>query len=143
MTAPTGTGPIIQALVQTLRGSTPLKAAVSGFWEGMAPRGATRPFVIYQVAYAPMFYDWTGVILTAGIDVFVIAENSVDARNIDGLVSQALHNAALNVSGQSTLICRRTADVVIPPDLDGEGKKIYQVGGTYEIWTAQSLASGG
>jgi hypothetical protein len=48
-----------------------------------------------------------------------------------------LQNAALSVTGQTTLICRRVADVVIPPDLDGEGKKIYQVGGTYEIWTTQ------
>jgi len=137
MTAPTGTAPVIQAVVQTLRANPTLKAAVSGFYEGMAPRGVRRPFVIYQVAYAPYQYDWTGVTLMVGMDVFVIAENSVDARNIDGLVQQALQNAALQVTGQSTLICRRMADVVIPPDLDGEGKKIYQVGGTYEIWIAQ------
>lgn len=139
MSAPTGTAPVIQALVQTLRANVTLKAAVSGFYEGLAPRGVRRPFVIYQVAYAPYSYDFgsTKAVLTVGIDVFVIAENSVDARNIDGLVQQALHNAALQVTGQSTLICRRVADVVIPPDLDGEGKKIYQVGGTYEIWTAQ------
>lgn len=137
MTAPTGTAPIIQAVVQTLRANLTLKAAVSGFYEGMAPRGVRRPFVIYQVAYAPYHYDWSGVTLVVGMDVFVIAENSVDARNIDGLVQQALQDAALQVTGQSTLICRRMADVVIPPDLDGEGKKIYQVGGTYEIWTAQ------
>ena len=137
MTAPTGTGPVIQAVVQTFRANPTLKAAVSGFYEGLAPRGARRPFVIYQVAYAPYQYDWSGVTLMVGMDVFAIAENSVDARNIDGLVQQALQNAALQVTGQSTLICRRVADVVIPPDLDGEGKKIYQVGGTYEIWTAQ------
>jgi hypothetical protein len=135
----TGTAPLIQAIVQTMRANVTLKAAVSGFYEGLAPRGVRRPFVIYQIAYAPYTYDFgsQSAIQMVGIDVFAIAENSVDARNIDGLVQQTLQNAALQVSGQSTLICRRVADVVIPPDLDGEGKKIYQVGGTYEIWTAQ------
>lgn len=139
MTTPTGTSPVIQAVVQTLRANVTLKAAVSGFYEGLAPRGARRPFVIYQIAYSPYVYDFGNAnpMIIVGMDVFVIAENSVDARNIDGLVQQALQNAALQVTGQTTLICRRVADVVIPPDLDGEGKKIYQVGGTYEIWTTQ------
>lgn len=139
MTTPTTSAPVIQAVVQTLRANATLKAAVSGFYEGLAPRGVRRPFVIYQMVYAPYTYDFGSAnpILTIGLDVFVVAENSVDARNIDGLVQQALQNAALQVTGQTTLICRRVADVVIPPDLDGEGKKIYQVGGTYEIWTTQ------
>jgi hypothetical protein len=73
-----------------------------------------------------------------GFDVFVWAENSVDANNVDALAAAALHDASLSVAGQSTLICRRTSDIS-SVDVDEEGKRIYQVGGTYEVWTDQPL----
>lgn len=139
MAAPTGVAPIKQAFVQTLRANATLRAAVTGIYEGLAPRGKKRPFLTFTVVYAPYEYLWGSVMMRAGFDVFCFADNGVDASNIDGLVSQTLHDATLSVSGQDTLICRRVADVVIPPDLDGEGKKVYQVGGTYEIWTSQSV----
>jgi len=46
----------------------------------------------------------------------------------------------LTVDDMSTLICRRIADIPAAPDVDAEGKLIYQVGGTYEIWTDQPLS---
>jgi hypothetical protein len=49
-----------------------------------------------------------------------------------------LHDAALNVSEQTTLYCRRSSDVQ-SVDTDGQGKKVYMVGGMYDIWTAQGL----
>ncbi len=71
----TGTAPLIQAVVQTLRANVTLKAAVSGFYEGLAPRGVRRPFVIYQIAYAPYTYDFgsQNAIQTVGIYVFAIS----------------------------------------------------------------------
>jgi hypothetical protein len=136
----TGVAPIKQAFVQTLRANSTLKAAVNGgFYEGEAPRGVKMPFLTYHVAYAPFDYLWGSAMLRVGFDVFIIAENGVAAGNIDALVLTTLHDAALSVNGQTTLICRRVADVVIPPYLSEEGKRIHQVGGTYEVWTDQPL----
>jgi len=96
------------------------------------------PFLTYHIAWAPYTYTWDeGALQKVGIDIFAVAENGVDAGNIDALVLTRLHNAGLSVTGQTTLICRRVADVVVPPYVSEEGKRIHQVGGTYEIWTDQ------
>lgn len=135
---PTSSGPIKQALVQAMRGNAPLKAAITGIHEGFAPAKAAYPFLTYHMAYSPYDYLWGSAMLRAGFDIFVWAENSVDANNIDALVVTALHDASLSVTGQTSLICRRVSDLSFA-DMDDEGKKVYQVGGTYEIWTDQPL----
>lgn len=135
----TGIAPIKQALVQYLRANVTLKEAIRGIHEGQAPRGSKRPFLTYHVAYSPYSFLWGSLVLKTGFDIFVIADNGVEAGNIDALVLTTLHDATLSVNGQTTLICRRVADVVIPPYVDEEGKRIHQVGGTYEVWTDQSL----
>jgi hypothetical protein len=135
----TGIAPIKQALVQTLRDDSVLKAALTGgIHEALAPQRTVYPFLVYSLHYAPLDYIWGSVIQTVGIDVFVFARNSVEASNLDGLVLTTLHDAQLSVSGQSTLICRRVASVSFP-DVDEEGNRIFQAGGTYEIWTDQPL----
>jgi hypothetical protein len=48
----------------------------------------------------------------------------------------ALDDASLEVDGQSTLLCHRIADFG-GQDVDDEGRKIYMVGGTHEVWTDQ------
>ena len=133
--------PVRQALVQRLRSDTALKAAIPGdIHEGFAPTGTLRPFITYQVVYAPHFFQWGAASTEIGIQVFVFSENSVDAHNIDALVLANLHDADFVVAGQSTLICRRTSSTTLIGE-DDEGKKIYQVGGTYEIWVDQPLPS--
>ena len=131
--------PVRQALVQRLRSDAVLKAAIPGdIHEGFAPVGTARPFITYQVVYAPIDYLWGSAVTEVGIQVFVFSENSVDAHNIDALVLADLHDADLAVAGQSTLICRRSSSTTLTGE-DDEGKKIYQVGGTYEIWVDQPL----
>jgi len=137
--APGTVAPVKQALVQTLRAAPALKAAlIGGIHEGVAAQSTKYPFLTYQVHYAPYDYLWGSVMHYVGIDVFVWATNSVEANNLDALVAAALHDASLSVSEQSTLICRRVSDLSLQ-DVDEEGKRIYQVGGTYEIWTDQPL----
>ncbi len=135
---------IKQALVARLRAYTPLNNVVttSGtadmkFYEGFAPAGTDYPFVVYSLVFAPYDFVWGAFTIRTAFDVNVFAENPVDANNIDVLVLGALHNHALSVSGQSTLICRRVGDLS-SQDVDEEGKKVYQIGGTYEIWTHQA-----
>jgi hypothetical protein len=133
--------PIRQALVQALRSNTALKAGLPGdIHEGFAPVTTKRPFLTYNLMAAPLAYLWDSFITEAGFSVFVFAENSVDAYNLDALVFATLHDADLPVSGQSTLICRRVSSTTMV-DSDEEGKKIYQVGGIYEIWADQPLVS--
>ena len=130
--------PVKQAFVQTLRANVALKAAVNGIHEGIAPQGTGYPYLIYNVAYSPLDYDWTNVTQLLGMDVFVDSENSVDAGNIDQLVSDTLHDAALSVTGQTTLFCRR-AGSLSTVGVNEEGRRVFMVGGTYEVWTDQSL----
>ena len=131
--------PIKRAMVQALRASTPLTTAIAGgIHESIAPRKIKYPFIVYQLVAAPYSYTSDVVLLQTLMDVSVFAENPVDANNVDALIAAALNEAELSVDEQTTLLCRRVADLPTGPDTDSEGKRIYQVGGTYAIWTAQS-----
>jgi hypothetical protein len=129
---------IKQALVATLRANNTLKDAINGIYEGFAPVKTKYPFVTYS--FPPVTYDfaWGSLMLLASADIYVYSENSVEANNLDALVLNTLQDAPLSVDGQSTLLCRRVMDLS-EPDVDEEGKKIYQIGGSYSIWTDQSL----
>lgn len=138
MAATTST-PIKRALVRKLRDSSPVMTAiVGGIHEKVAPRRTRYPFIVYGRVAAPYDYVWGSVDFTAMFDVFVWAENQVDASNIDQLVADALNDATLSVSGQTLLACRRVADLDGDTEMDARGRRIYSVGGTYVIQTTQS-----
>jgi hypothetical protein len=131
--------PIKRAMVQALRASTPLTSAIAGgIHEGLAPTKIKYPFIVYQLVAAPYTYTSDVVLLKPLIDVYVFAENPVDANNIDALINAALTEAEPVVDEQTTLLCRRVSDLPTGPDTDSEGRRIYQVGGSYSIWTAQA-----
>jgi hypothetical protein len=129
---------IKQALVAALRANNTLKDAINGIYEGFAPVKTRYPFVTYNFATAPYDFAWGSVMIQALVDIHVFSEKSVEANNLDALVLNTLQDAALGVTGQSTLYCRRDMDLS-ETDVDEEGKKVYQIGGTYSIWTDQSL----
>lgn len=131
------TAPIKRALVSFLRSSAALKAALAGgIHEGFAPEKAEYPFLTYQLIYAPIRRQWGAQQYIAGFDLRVFSKESVEANNIDTLVLTVLDDASLNVDGQDTLLCQRVADFA-GQDVDDEGRKIYMVGGTVEVWTDQ------
>ena len=132
--------PVKRAVVQTLRASPALVSAIAGgIHEGIAPRKVRYPFIVYQLIAAPYNRQWGGVIIEATFDVSVYAENPVDANNIDALITTALNEAVLVMDEQDSMLCRRVADLPTGPDIDSEGKRIYQVGGTYSVWAHQTL----
>ena len=140
MTAPTGIAPIKQAIVAQLRTNTDLKSAVHNeFHEAVAPFDIDYPYVIYQVHFAPHDPYWGGETIRVGFDIFVMSDDQVEAHNLDQLVIDTLHDAALDLgsSGQQVLFCRRTMDLS-SVDLDASGRKIYQMGGLHEVWTDQA-----
>lgn len=145
ITAPTGSLPIIQAVVQAIRtalrasGDEAVRAVSNRVFEGFGAYNADYPFVVWQLIYDPYLYTWGSAMHQAGFDITVWAPNSVDARNIDQLLLNALQDASLEVEGgQTTLICRRIADLA-SKDADAEGHPYYQIGGTFEVWTDQLL----
>lgn len=132
--------PVKRAIVQTLRASGALTSAIAGgIHEGIAPSKIRYPFIVYQLASSVYDYNWSTAVLRTLFDVSVFAENPVDANNIDALIAQALNEAELTVDEQTTLLCRRVSDLPTGPDTDSEGRRIYQVGGTYSVWTNQTL----
>lgn len=133
----TSSAPIKQALVRRLRENATVKAAlVGGIHEGFAPEKVRYPFLVWQLAYAPIRRQWGSQQYIAGIDIRIYADESVDIWSVDTLVLNQLDDAVLNVDGQTTLLCHRVADFS-GPDVDEEGRKINMVGGTYEVWTDQ------
>lgn len=107
--------------------------------DGFAPEKTQYPFITYQrFPTVPRVYTWGSMMLVARFDVKVYSHNSVEANNLDALNAAVLDEAELLVAGQSTLICRRVADLS-DPDTDEEGQKVYMVGGTYEVITDQPL----
>jgi hypothetical protein len=149
MTVSTGF-PIKVSIVQNLRDNAALSQAIAvgrakpvhepGKWlhEDFAPEKTPYPFVTYQQVYGPYIFTWGSAMLRAGFDLKVYSENSVEANNLFALLATELDEAELPVAGQSTLICRRIADLG-SSDADEEGKKVYMVGGTYEVITDQPL----
>lgn len=136
----TTAAPIKRAVVQKLRASAPLVAAIrGGIHESIAPRKVRYPFIVYQLVSAPYAYQFDGMQIHALVDVTTYAVNPVDANNIDALISGALDEAELTVDGQTLMLCRRTADLPTGPDTDASGRRVYQVGGSYSIWTDQNL----
>lgn len=136
----TTSAPIKRALVQKLRASPSLVAAIAGgIHEGVAPRKVRYPFITYQLVSAVYNRQWGGVILEGLFDVTVYAVNPVDANNIDALINAALDEAVLVMDEQDSMLCRRVADLPTGPDTDSQGKRIYQVGGSYSVWAHQTL----
>jgi hypothetical protein len=142
MAATTGIGPVKQALVRALRDNTALKAMVGsdGINEGTNPRDMDFPYLIYNVVYSTREWDGTNVTLVTEVDVWSISDDQVEAHTLDQLVADALEETVLTFdvsSGQTSLLCRRFGDLS-SVDLDGAGKKVYQVGGLYRIWSDQA-----
>lgn len=129
---------IRRALVGAVRAAPPY-ATLKGIFNGFAPEETEYPFATYNEVAAPYEDDWTNRMIIAAFDVFVYSRSEAEAGDLDQALADALDGASLTVEDQTALICRRIADIPVPPDLDDEGKKVYQVGGSYEIWTDQPL----
>jgi hypothetical protein len=137
MTAKPGLAPIKQALVKALRANATLKAAISNeIHEAVAPEGVAYPYLVYQFVYSPYSYYWGGQMTRAGVDVWVFSQDQVEAHDLNQLVIEAVQDVVLDLgdSEQTSLYSRRVADLS-SAFLDGAGNKVYQVGGTFELWT--------
>lgn len=129
---------IRRAVVQEVR-AAPVYDSLKGIFNGYAPEKTEYPFTVYNQVAAPYEDDWSNRMIIAAFDVFVFSRNEVEANSLDQSLADVLDGAQLTVEDQSALICRRVNDIPVSPDLDEEGKKVYQVGGTYEVWTDQPL----
>lgn len=136
--AVTNIGAVKQAFVRALRDITDLKSAVGNeFHEGISPDGAKYPVVVWSVASSRRSYAWgTPDTLITTIYVLAYSDDPVVASNLDLLILDGLQDKVLSFdgSGHSTLFCRRLVDLS-SADVDGAGKKVYGVGGSYQLWT--------
>jgi len=129
--------PIKRGLVRRLRESSGVvSTAIGGIHQTFAPDKAKYPFITYNLVTAPNQFAWGSTEIRAMFDVFAWSENSVEAENLDALIATALHNAPLDVGEQSLLQCRRMGATPTGSTTDGTGRKVYQIGGSYAIWTS-------
>ena len=136
-----GIGPIKQAVVKALRDNATLKAAVSNeIHESLTPREVGYPYCVYEVLWSARGYDWTSSQIECGVRIWIISDDQVEAHNLDALVIEAMQDKALDLStsGMFALYCRRVGDASMV-DIDDAGKKIYQVGGVFEILADHTL----
>lgn len=130
--------PITNALVTRLRaaGRPAALDALVGIYQGIAPEKTEYPFAVYTlVAGAYDYLFGTDTTLIALVDVSVFSRDPVQAEDLDAAITGWLSDQPFPVNGQSTLLCRRTATIPTAPDVDDEGKVVFQWGGTYEIQT--------
>jgi len=130
---------IWRAVVAALRADNGLKTALTGgLHEGLAPEAVPYPHLVWTAVVPGVKEDtWTSRMYVALADVVVVSRNSVEASNLDQSVSDVLDGVQLSVSGHTSLICHRVSDIRMSED-DEEGRKIYRIGGSYEIWTNQT-----
>lgn len=146
------TMPIKRAIVRLTRSNGPLASAlIGGIHQRVAPRRVSYPFMVYSEVSAPWIHDMgdaNGAIhreIHALYDISFFSENPVEAENLDllaaTLFSSPTSDDALQafLPEQTVLICRRSSNMPTGPDRDAVGKRIVQIGGTYEIWTDQAL----
>ena len=146
------TAPIKNGVVRYLRTSAALRTGLKGgIHQRLSPRRVRYPFAHYGAVSAPYMNDWgsdgnAGVReIHALIDISIFSTSQVEAENldqrIDGLFSSAFAKEALDalVVGQTVTYCARVGDLPTGPERDDEGRRIVQVGGTYEIWTVQPI----
>ena len=128
--------PVKRAIVQALRGAAPITAAIrGGINEGMAPRKVRYPMIVYQMVSSVREHQFDGQQIRSLWDVSVYAENPVDANNVDALVDTELNDQDISVDGQTTMLCRRVADLPTGPDVDSRGRRVFRAGGSYAVWT--------
>lgn len=137
---PSTSAAVFQALVQTIRADGSLYASLNGgVHEGFAPEKITYPMATYTPVTMPYEDQWGARTIVTVVDVVIISRSVVEASNLDESMSDTLDGASLTPTGQTSLICRRINDLRLAPDVDEEGQKVYGVGGTYEIWTDQTI----
>ena len=139
MAAPTPS-PIKRGLVRRLRQQAWFSTVTGGVHQTFAPKKPKYPYITYNLVTAPSDFTWGASEVHALFDVFAWSENSVEAENLDALIAVALDGAPLDVGEQTLLLCRRIGATPTGPTTDGTGRRVYQIGGTYSIWTDQKDA---
>ena len=128
-----------QALIQRLRSNLVLEAELLGdqWGSGFDPQDAQYLLGVLSLHYDPVMYDWSGQVALVGVDVLVFSKTVGEASRLAQLAYTSLNDVRLDVSGQTSLSCRFMSGISIP-NVDKEGKAIYEEGGIYEITVAQS-----
>ncbi len=128
---------IWRAVVAYLRSDSVFKAALKGgIHEEFAPEKTAYPLGAWTAVASPIEDDWGSRMIIGAFQFTVFDQSSVGASNLDQSAANLLDGAGLTVDGQTTLICHRVSGYRTA-DVDEEGKKVYGIGGTYEVWTDQ------
>ena len=112
--------------------------ATGGVYNGLAPKGASAPYVIFQAMSKVDEHTFSGRFANAVYMVKAVSRNPwpKEAMDVDTQVDTALEDASLSVSGYSALLCRRESDVYMVED--DAGVIWHHVGGLYRIIADQT-----
>lgn len=129
---------IWRAFVSYIRANATLKSSLTGdVHEGIAAGKTLYPHLVWTPVVPGVPDDtWGSRTLIAVGDAVIVSRSQVEADNLAQLLDEALDEAPLYVMGHQTLICHRVGGIR-DTDRDEEGRKVYRIGGSYEIWTNQ------
>lgn len=108
----------------------------TGVYEGIAPVGATEPYIVFSLVVAPSTLTATGdtVLVRADVDVKAVCEGGSFSplTPLSEAAYSALHGARYEATDTGmVLACRRT-DAIRFTETTG-GKVYRHLGGTYRI----------
>ncbi len=138
--APPPSGPVKRAFIRKRRANSSIRAAsVGGIHEGLnASDVIAYPYVVFGLAFSPLERAWGSLLFIVGFDVIARGFNPVEVSDLDVLIAKELHDSTLLVTGLSTLTVSRAAELPLSPERTAEGRKLFQNGGTYEVWLDQN-----
>lgn len=129
-----------KGLYAALTGDSTLTGLLSGtaaIYQGRAPDGAQTPYIVYSKVTGRPSFTFT----QKAWDEPLYAVKAVDERNsaaragtIAARIETVLTDAALSVSGRTTLYCRPETDIDYP-EVD-QGRVTWHRGHTYRVFVS-------
>lgn len=127
-----------KAMFEKLNVQAVLTAAPGGVFNTVAPPGAKPPYVVFQAVSKIDDHSFSKRFAEALYQVKAVSRQPwpKEAAEIDDDIDTALEDAALSITGYTTLLCRRESDIYLVEQANGE--VWHHIGGTYRVIADES-----
>lgn len=128
---------IEKALYTTLDNDATISSLASGVYNSLAPEDVTFPFVVFQKMGGWHVPDNPKENIEAVYVVKAVADDLMDAENLDLAIKNALDRQSIgvNTEGMTDYAVWRQMNLHFIEDV-GSGKVVYHVGALYDVKVA-------
>jgi hypothetical protein len=127
-----------KAVFETLNVEALHDLAPGGVFNTIAPQGTGTPYVVFKFVSKVDEHSFNGRFADAVYAVKVVTDRPwpKDAEDVDTQIDTLMEDAALSITGFSTIYCRRESDFDLTEEMGG--KFFTHVGGLYRIMADQA-----